>query len=151
MNTRKFNSIEELNNSIKAGLELEPDLGNLEVTEGNKTMLVQLELNYEKALYPSDDLYVWYINSKYGANEDELISELKAAAELIEEEEWSVSDSDIEMALQECCLPNGEEDVKEVYTYLDQERVAVAASKGVSIEDKSNLAQEDIFAQIREQ
>jgi len=64
---------------------------------------------------------------------------------------WEVTDEDIAEALAETCKPNGEEEVKEVRTYLDLDRVEKAALYGDSIEKQAEYASVDIFEQIREQ
>ena len=64
---------------------------------------------------------------------------------------WEVTDEDIAMALQENCLPNGENDIAEVRSFLDLKRVEQSALEGDSIEEQSDYAQEDILSQIREQ
>jgi len=64
---------------------------------------------------------------------------------------WEITDEDIAMALQENCSPNGQAEINEVREFLDPTRVENAVLQGDSIEDQSDLAQEDILSQIREQ
>lgn len=61
---------------------------------------------------------------------------------------WETSDTDIEQALGNIGMPNGENDVAEVLEYLDTDQVEVAALYGADMFEQTDLAIEDIEQQI---
>jgi hypothetical protein len=61
---------------------------------------------------------------------------------------WETSDTDIEQALGNLCMPNGVNDVEEVFTYLDTDRVESAALYGADMFEQTEFAIQDIEEQI---
>ncbi len=61
---------------------------------------------------------------------------------------WETSDTDIEQALGNIGMPNGENDVEEVREYLDTDQVECAALYGTDMFEQTDLAIEDIEQQI---
>ena len=61
---------------------------------------------------------------------------------------WETSDTDVEQALGNLSMPNGENDVAEVLEYLDTDQVEVAALYGADMFEQTDLAIEDIEEQI---
>ena len=61
---------------------------------------------------------------------------------------WETSNTDIEQALGNLSLPNGENDVEEVLEYLDLDQVECAALYGADMFEQTDFAIEDIEQQI---
>jgi len=61
---------------------------------------------------------------------------------------WETSDTDIEQALGNLSMPNGENEVEEVREYLDTDQVESNAMYGADMFEQTDLAIEDIECQI---
>lgn len=61
---------------------------------------------------------------------------------------WETSNTDVEQALTNCGLPNGENDVAEVMEYLDTDAVECAAMYGDDMFEQTEFAIQDIEHQI---
>jgi len=61
---------------------------------------------------------------------------------------WETSDTDVEQALGNLGMPNGENDVAEVLEWLDTDQVEMAALYGADMFEQTDLAIEDIEQQI---
>lgn len=61
---------------------------------------------------------------------------------------WETSDTDVEQALTNLNLPNGENDVAEVLEWLDADAVENAALYGAGLFEQTELAIQNIEEQI---
>ena len=61
---------------------------------------------------------------------------------------WETSDTDVEQALTNLNLPNGENDVAEVLEWLDTDSVENAALYGADMFEQTELAIQNIEEQI---
>ena len=61
---------------------------------------------------------------------------------------WETSDTDVEQALTNLNLPNGENDVAEVLEWLDTDAVENAALYGVGMFEQTEFAIQNIEEQV---